>query len=236
MKIGIFGYGTMGKAIHSYFLKKELNVSIYHKSDPLPETDILFICVKPGQIKEAIKLILNPAKDTIIVSILAGVPLSYLEKIFPANKVVRTMLTYPSLFGQNKANLFGMGNEEAINILSNYFNFIPITTDEDMDKITATIGCGPAFVSWLWDQYNKSMEKMLPSDKAKDWQKIMFEETLSLLEENNPNTLINKVACKDGATEAALKILKDSDLDLFLDKTFLTAFKRAENFRQNFYE
>lgn len=235
--IGIFGWGTMGKALQNYFNNFEVKTIYYHpsneKSASLEEiltSDILFICVKPGQINQVIDNLAPVSEKTIIVSILAGVPYSYFQQKFPNNRVVRTMLTYPSLiFGQSKKpDLFSSIHIEE---LTPFFNIILIEGDEKMDKITATIGCGPAFISYLIKSYQGRVMKIVP-DLNEELVKTLIDQSLKF---NEWDDLIKKVACKDGATEQALKVLENSNLEGLIDETIEVAYRRAEKFRLSFF-
>lgn len=258
LRIGIFGYGTMGEALHKYLQKLGATVSYYHSTKPgsatldylITENDILFICVKPNQINDVIPNLISVNSHLFIISILAGVPQIYFEKRFPHNKVTRSMLSYSSLFlnddkdqnqDQNqdkdqgcKADLFIMKKD---NRLDPFFNQIIIQTDDQMDKIMATIGCGPAFISWIYQQYQQSLFRFCDFEEKEYFEpllKNLFQQSLNYLMSNSPSKLIKQVACKDGATEKALKILENSELEKHLDLTFNSAYQRALILRDNF--
>ena len=130
-KIGFIGCGNMGSAmlagiINSKLLekeniycsaktneskerlKKEFGINVGSNEEVAKECDILILAVKPhffseviGQIKSIVK------KDSIIISIAAGVEIKDIEQLFEIKelKVVRAMPNTPALVGEGMTAL-----------------------------------------------------------------------------------------------------------------------------------
>ncbi len=172
-KIAVIGAGMMGGAIITSLLKsgytgkitavdiqteklKELEkqgVAVSTDSQKaVANADIVFICVKPTSVKNVLTQINSIAKDKLIISIAATVPLKYLRKFVPEAKIVRIMPNVAVLVqasytayccGENVAKQ----DKEKVKSLLSRMGVCEEVDEKYMDAITALTGSGPGYIA-----------------------------------------------------------------------------------------
>ncbi len=180
------------------------------------QTRYILIAVKPRDIKtvlEKLRINFNSKMNTII-SIIAGIPTGYIEKILGADAcVIRIMPNMPALFREGMAAVsigkFAKKSDLAfsIELIKSVGDCVLI--DERYQNIaTALNGSGPAyfflFCKYMIDAGIK--EGLDPELSKKLVIGTMIGAGIAMKEsEENPDSLIKKVASPGGTTEAALK-------------------------------
>ena len=124
MNIGILGGGTMGEIIARALLQREvvepdqilvadpvlerreelarLGVRVTEeRRDLVGATECLLVCVKPQNAREVLAPLhgMVPA-ETLVISIMAGIDLSFLSELLGHEAVVRSMPNLPARIGQ----------------------------------------------------------------------------------------------------------------------------------------
>lgn len=230
---GVFGPGNLGgsllKCIHSVSITppvfyhpreerchelRQIGKSVSIKA--LVTADVVFITVKPNMAEEACrvlrKALVKLESHPLIVSVMAGVPLSYLQEKLGSKKVVRAMLDL-SIEEYNGSGDIFVSNDPDLRTLCQtklsplgYVQFVP---EEKIDPITAVIGCGLAFVARFYQSYVESAKKLGLSEDEDIEDNIMslFNRTIVMVGHNSVHKLIDRVACKGGATERGLQHL-----------------------------
>lgn len=261
-ELGIIGCGNMGEAIlrgtlGGCFLK-ENRVIFYDKNssrkkyivdnykvtaaDDIPglvrQTKNILMAVKPQDLKsvlEEVKINFNYKKNSII-SIVAGIPTFYIEKILgPHSSVVRIMPNAPALYGtgiaavsngkftKNKDLLFA---KKLIKSVGNYV----LVDEKDQNAVTALSGSGPAYF-FLFCKYliEAGIENGLePETSRKLVIDTMIGAGITLRKSGNePDSLIKKVASPGGTTEMALKKFESERMGEIIKKAVESAKKRA---------
>ena len=185
--------------------------------------DAILIGVKPhmlGDIAESLAPLAG--KETVILSILAGVELETLRQRFPqAQGVVRVMPNLAVALGKSPVGLAQNGLDERDRAdLVRFFDplGLPEWVDEqDFDLFTALAGSGPAFVYRVIDALATGAEELgFPREKAVRTATAMVEGAAALASHStdNPGTLADRVASPGGTTRAGLDVL-DADQAVF---------------------
>jgi len=253
--IGILGYGNMGKAILELFqkqsdLKKKANFFVYSLNlkkiknatkvknidELVKNSDIIFLCLKP---QDFFKLKAQKNKKIILISIMAGVSIARIKKVFAGGRVIRTMPNLPLQVGQgligwtaNKKQFSAAEFNLVKKILSSLGKSIYVNNEKKIDAITAISGSGPAYVFLFINALIKAA-KNLGFDKKQSELIVMQTMTgsLSYLQAQDNlefDQLIKKVASKGGTTEAALKELGVNTFYTQWQKAISQARKRAK--------
>ena len=243
-KIGFIGCGNMGKAMvgaliksNKYHkkniiastksiasmekLKKEFEIQVTTNNvDVAKDSDLLFLAVKPHFFKEVIEEIRSVvSKDTIIISIAAGVTIEKIENYFGNEvKVVRTMPNTPALVGEGMSaicanKLITEAELEEVYSLFNCFGKCESLEEKDFHAFTALCGSSPAYVFMFIEAMADAGVKLgIPRSKAYKLaeQSILGSAKLALDTGKHPGELKDSVCSPGGTTiEAVLDLEKN---------------------------
>ncbi|UOQ43611.1 pyrroline-5-carboxylate reductase [Halobacillus salinarum] len=245
-KIGFLGCGQMGQAmIHGMvkagvvpanqiaataitdetidFVAEEYGINITSDNKKLAqESDILFLAVKPYIYKEVIEEIKDEiAKDTVVVTIAAGVTLEATKKAFGFNvKVIRSMPNTPSLVGAGMSVLCPnefVTKEELADVLEivESFGEAEVIAEKLMDVVPSLSGSSPAFVYMFIEAMTDSaVQQGFPRDKAYKLasQAVMGAAKMVLESGKHPGQLKDDVCTPGGVTIDAVAALEESGL------------------------
>lgn len=172
-KIAILGAGMMGGAITKSLLKNGYTGTITATDfsfDRLKEmkacgacitennrkaaadADIIFICVKPGDVQPLLREISQDIKGKLVLSIAATLTLEYLQKIVPEAKFVRVMPNLAILVQESYtafccSEIVTVEDKAKIVSLLNMMGTSEEVNEKYMDAITGLSGSGPGYLS-----------------------------------------------------------------------------------------
>jgi len=213
-----------------------VRVTTDYPEDEVPA--IVLLAMKPHQLDlaaPALAPILD--RETILVSILAGVELASLRARFPAPRtIVRAMPNLPVRIGKGVICLTSdSGDIAARAIVSGLMAVLGHAEwfeDEDGFQLAGVLtGAGPAFLFRTIDALAAAAERLgLSFEQAGRLALKMVEGAAALAgaSEEGPEALTRKVASPGGTTEAGLRVL-DADRALFdlLERTLDAARLRS---------
>ncbi|MBM7554700.1 late competence protein ComER [Thalassobacillus pellis] len=188
------------------------------------QSDIVFICVKPHDMKPLFKeLAASLSKDQCVVSITSPVDVNELEQCLPC-QVARIVPSITNRAFQG-ASLITFGQNVTPTtkaLLKQTFKFIskPIETEEQYIRVCSDIvSCGPAFLSFLMEKWIIAAGEVagLPDDTATDLtceMLIGYGELLSK-EHYTLQKLREKVSVKGGVTGEGIQALEANIGELF---------------------
>jgi len=200
------------------------------------ECDIVILAVKPQNIDSVLDEISDAVTDmNTVVSIAAGVTLSYLESKVKTKKLIRVMPNTPALVqeGMSVISLCGCFHGKEVDIVKSMLLSIGkvLTLPEGlMNAVTALSGSGPAFVALFTEAMIASGEKMgLSRRDASELAVQTLLGTASLLDTGmSPEKLRNMVTSPGGTTEAGLRVFVEKGLNVIVADALDAARKRAD--------
>lgn len=249
-KIILMGAGNIGQAFLNSWRKAEFEIivvephlenleslypfaSFVKTIQDIPKDfseDFLVLAFKPQNLKEMMQSISN--RPSILVSVLAGVPLSFLKQI--NESVIRIMPNLAIKTGQSiNLTYCEACDAEHKDLFLEVFSFsgMPFFLDneEDFDYLTTIFGCGPAYFFLLAKILCYQAENFgLSKENAKLLVDQLFIGSASLIEKNkNYQDMMNAVASKGGATEAALNYMYDH-MEHMIEKAVGEAYLRIK--------
>ncbi len=185
-KIGIIGFGNMGKAIaegiksrYTVYVfdidkNKTLNAAGLQVAQSIQDlaknVDTLILAVKPQDFDMVLNEIKDYAKDILIISIAAGMTAGYIEKYLGTVRVVRTMPNMPAKIGQGLSCLCKgeYATKKDLDFAEKIFGRLGrtlILKEGMMDAATAISGSGPGYyfdiVESRAEEYKKKHNKVL---------------------------------------------------------------------------
>lgn len=189
--------------------------------------DILFLTVKPNMyeaVLEEIKPVYDP--HTILVSVAAGLSISYIEQRIPDSKVIRCMPNTPSMVGEGM-NAICPNNQitdaelAQVEELFSLCGSCQVVTEDLFDVVTSVSGSGPAYVYMFIDAMAKAAEK----DGMNRKQAIIFAAQTALgaakmvlTTGTDPEVLTENVCSPGGTTIEAVNVFKEDGLYALVEK------------------
>jgi pyrroline-5-carboxylate reductase len=260
--IVLVGAGKMGAAMLQGWLGRGLNPSRLAVLEPQPADEVkalstrgvalnpgnkssdagaIVIAVKP-QVAEAAVPPLAPmaGASTVVVSIMAGKTLGFLEKALPKAAIVRAMPNTPAAIGRGitvavpNANVSAAQRDLAHRLLAAIGQVEWIADEKLMDAVTAVSGSGPAYVFLLAESLARAgVAAGLPAELAAKLARETVAGSGELLHLSplDAATLRQNVTSPGGTTAAALEILMAAadGLDPLLAKAIAAAAKRSRD-------
>ena len=219
-------------------LRKDSRFNVYESlSDCLPQSDIVFIAVKPYHSEDLfskMKSMLND--DQIIVSLMAGVTIDTIQKKLDAKKVIRTMPNLPAQVGKGVTSYTESDSVSKVEmimvktLLNTTGTSIHVDTEKFIDASTGISGSGPAYVFYFMQSMLEAALKMGFSDyDSKVLVSNTFEGAIELFNKNSisPQNWIDRVASKGGTTQAAIDSMEDNNVNELIKEAAYAAFDRA---------
>lgn len=183
------------------------------------DADVVIVAVKPGTVPSVLALIKDVVrKNTVIVSIAAGVTLRELESILGREKaIVRAMPNTPALVGEGMTVLSPNNSEnELLARVESIFSSlgrVMVLPETLMDAVTGLSGSGPAFVfTFISAMADAGVKLGIPRDKALVLaaQTVLGAAKYALESGEDPALLRSRVASPGGTTIEGIHVLERS--------------------------
>ena len=268
----LLGYGKMGSSIAKGWRLKKLNFNFfvvekvsnlrkvaiedgfntYEDLEQLTQFvkinsgDVIFLAVKPQQMKETIKPLFKlNFKNIVFISIAAGLSISWFQNQINKNaKIVRAMPNLPASIGVGVTgycqtnNLSDNDIKNANDLLCAFGKVIYLSSEKLIDVVTAISGSGPAYIFYLVEVLSKIGKEngLLEQDsKTLALETLIGSAKLLELSKMDPEILKKNVTSPGGTTEAGLEILESMETGLYplLDLTNKNEKKRALDLNKN---
>jgi len=218
-------------------LKKQYKINVVFDNKELAKNvDIVFLAVKPQDINVVLKQIKKTVKNQLVVSIAAGITLTYLQRKLGKVRIIRVMPNIACLVGEMAAG-FSLGKyatNQDKQIIKKILNAAGIgfeVKENLLDAITGLSGSGPAFFALVIDAMAKAgIKEGLSKDISYKLAIQTALGTAKLLSESNmtADEFIKTVASKGGTTEAGFKELKKGKVNNAFMKAVNKATKRSK--------
>ena len=261
MKISFIGSGKMAEALISgitesntlspnsinctdkdhkktTYMNKKYNINKFTNNlDVIQNADIIFICIKPQDIKTLSNELKNQFKNNqTIVSILAGTQIQTLSKLFNHNSIIRIMPNTPAQI-KKSVSVWTHTKETDSNhikqiksILASIGSDFYVEKEELIDMATALSASGPAYLFLFIESLIEAGKNIgLPDNLSKDLTTKMIDGSINLLNfsEEAPGTLRENVTSPGGTTEAALKVLMKNNFNKIIIEAIKAAHERG---------
>lgn len=246
-KIGILGYGNIGKVVAKCIKKYDPSIKIV-ASDLQPITDSsieqvkarqlleckqVFLCIKPSDIHNFaftnfVKEYKKRSHSTIFVSSLAAIQIDTLASMFDSPNFLRIMPTVTADVG-GPVTIYDPFNicmrEE---VLLPFIGRQPINNEDMFDLTTATSGCMPGFLGFVFEQFLEAMiQQGLERKVAED---LLYKNLTGMVwSMKNHHSLADycylqkNVSSKGGATEKGILSMRRSEIEFDLWQAIETA-------------
>ena len=260
-KLGIIGYGSMGRMfINKFITSKTLNkvflsnrsreklfqikddrIIICNSNSELSEKcEIIFICVKPLEVKdvlEEIKETLNENKHIICTA--GSLKIKNIEKIF-SGKITRIMPTVISEINEcitlacHNSKIFEK-DKLIVEELFKPFSEINNIPEEEFTFISELTSCAPGIIAEIFREYTKVALEYTNIDNSglnKIVTKTLFGTSKLFFEKGYSfDETIERVAMKGGTSEKGIKVLEEKIPGIF--KEMFCKMSESQKIREN---
>lgn len=250
--IGFIGAGKMAEAIISRlgspsniiasdinkqrlgYLKKKYRIrGAKDNQEVFAKSEIVVLAVKPQDFGQALAGI---RAQGLIISIAAGIPLSYLQNKFPGMPIVRAMPNNPCLVGQGitalaKGKRVSAGQYKKAEAIFEAVGEVFSVPEKWMDAVTGLSGSGPAFVyETIAALIDGGVAAGLPKAIAT---KLALQTVLGAAATlkktgKSPQELSNMVASKGGTTIEGLKVIKKAKVKQAISRAVVAAANKSK--------
>lgn len=221
-------------------IKNELKVSATtDNSEVVKNSKYLILAVKPAHLENLlieIKDCLKP--DTVVISIVAGKSLSFLEKILGSDKkIIRTMPNTPALVGEAMIALTPNKNieQQDLESVKNLLKSVGKVEQVDeklMSAVVGVSGSSPAYVfMFIEAMADAGVLAGLPRDKAYTFaaQSVLGSAKILLETGKHPAILKDAVCSPGGTTIEAVKVLEENGFRAAIMDAVTACVKKCDN-------
>jgi len=182
----------------------------------LKNSTVIILAVKPQNMDEVTAEISDMTIDKIVVSIAAGIPISYLASRLKTSKIIRVMPNTPALIqaGMSVMSMCECIHDKEISIIKEIFmsaGVLLMLPEKYMNAVTALSGSGPGFFAYFIEAFIEGGMK-IGLEKA-DAQTLAIQTMLGtarLLDTGmDPAKLREMVTSPGGTTAAGLKVFQE---------------------------
>lgn len=247
-KIVLIGCGNMGSAMAVKLLDNDLTIvttkrsmddlktrfpsaKICDASEYCDVTDaVVILSVKPQKI-DSVK-ISGCAKS--IVSIMAGIPLEKLKSKFESKAHIRAMPNLAAEFAKSATAFTGdvAAKEDAKEILEKIGCAVWLGSEKELDIATALAGSGPAFLALVAEAMMDGGVRLgLSRESSKELTQTLFEGFSTLIKNEHPALLKDRVMSPGGTTAAGYSHLEDCGVRSAYIGALKAAFDRAQELK-----
>lgn len=205
-------------------------------NDVASQSTIIILAVKPQIMGSVLDEIADAVDDTkTVVSIAAGITLSYLQSKLKTGKIIRVMPNTPALIqeGMSVYSLCECFAGSEVNIVKSILMSIGrviALPERLMDAVTAVSGSGPAFIALFIEAMIEAGEKLgLGRNDATELAVQTALGTVKLLDTGMSTEKLRQMVTSPGGTTAAgLKVFEERGLKPIVFEALLATKKRAE--------
>jgi pyrroline-5-carboxylate reductase len=196
---------------------------------------VVLLAVKPQQLDQ-VALAARPGQQGLLISVLAGVKLERLQRLFPAWHCVRAVPNTPSLVRAGLTGLaFGPGVSSAqrawVEALFGLVGEVHELPEAQLDAFLALTSSGPAFVALVAEgMADGAVAAGLPRNLAHRLAHRTLAGTAALLDGQglHPGQLKDMVSSPGGTTMAGLRMLEQAGVRSALLEAVVAAAQRSQ--------
>lgn len=263
-KLGMIGGGVMGEALISRLIAQKIySPADILVSEPLQErrnflattyqiqvtddnrlaatAEVLFLAIKPQVFQTVVdRLNIDPVQSSgspsLVISILAGTPLSKLEAAFPGKSIIRAMPNTPATVGAGVTAIAAGQHTQPEQLAQAQRLFTAVgevvqVTEAQMDAVTGLSGSGPGYIALVIEALaDGGVAAGLPRAIATKLAVQTVKGTAQLLQESglHPGQLKDQVTSPGGTTIAGIAQLEKAGLRSALIEAVRAAYLRSQ--------
>ena len=247
-KVLFIGYGHLAKSLISKKLLSIVNIHVLNSKGILKNVNSKKKISKFNNDYSYVFLLIRPnifltfgsnfkkylSNKTLVISCMAGIKLSTIEKNFKTKKIIRIMPNVMALNTKSQTHIY-MKNKNLLDsylkkILSSFGSIINVRNEDQINFATSVFGSGPAFIAYIVNIFIKASKKLAKPYNINE--KDLIELFKNVLEINKSSkmldTFVSSISSKKGTTQAGVNYIKSQKIEKIIYTTLNRAYKRAK--------
>ena len=235
--VGVVGSGARIQSLRSDLPEGvRLHVAASEQANQVWEAPIQLLAVKPQQIDAVAAAAPDQVSgEPMLISVLAGVSLQRLQRLFPSHRCVRAVPNTPALVGAGLTALAwgdGVSSEQRSSVMDLFSAVGEVLElpEAKLDAFLALTSSGPAFIALVAEAMaDGAVAAGLPREMAHRLSHRTLAGTAALLQDRDlhPAVLKDMVSSPGGTTIAGLRRLEQSGLRSALIEAVVAAAERS---------
>ncbi|MBM7577505.1 pyrroline-5-carboxylate reductase [Jeotgalibacillus terrae] len=183
--------------------------STYDFPQLFDQADIIILAVKPKDAKEALTSIKPFYNEQLLISVLAGLSISFIEHILARGAIARAMPNTSAMIGESATGLSfnSQLSDSQKDVARSIFSSIGSVTyveESRLDLVTGLSGSGPAYIYYVVEAMEKAAADL--GDDAMPFIIQTLKGAAHMLETSNqsPENLRKAITSEGGTTEAGI--------------------------------
>ncbi len=247
-KILFIGFGHLAKSLISKKLLKSANIYALNSKSVIKNINLkkkisnfnndynyIFLLIRPNTfltLGDQFQKYLS--KETLVISCMAGIRLSKIEKILKSKKIIRIMPNVMALNTKSQTHIY-MKNKNLFDsklkkILTTFGTIINVKNEDQINLATSVFGSGPAFIAYIVNIFVKASKKLAKPHNMNE--KDVIELFKNVIETNYSSKMlddfVSSISSKKGTTQAGVNYIKSQNIEKIIYTTLLKAYRRAK--------
>ena len=247
-KVLFIGFGHLAKSLLSKKLLNSVNIHALNSKGVIKNINLKKKILNFNNDYKYIFLLVRPktfltsgnqfqkylSKETLVISCMAGIKLSTIEKTLKSKKIIRIMPNVMALNNKSQTHIY-MKNKNLFDsklkkILSTFGTIINVRNEDQINFATSVFGSGPAFIAYIVNIFVKASKKLAKPYHMNE--KEVIELFKNVLETNYSSKMLDdfvrSISSKKGTTEAGVNYIKSQNIEKIIYTTLQRAYKRSK--------
>ena len=247
-KVLFIGFGHLAKSLLSKKLLNSVNIHALNSKGVIKNINLKKKILKFNNDYNYIFFLIRPktfltsgnqfqkylSKETLVISCMAGIKLSTIEKTLKSKSIIRIMPNIMALNNKSQTHIYiknkNLFDNKLKKLLSTFGTIINVRNEDQINLATSVFGSGPAFVAYLVNIFIKASKKLAKPHNMNE--KEVIELFKNVLETNYSSKMLNdfvsSISSNKGTTQAGVNYIKSQNIEKIIYTTFQKAYKRAK--------
>lgn len=228
------------ESVRQLLLEKDVHVTD-DNAVAIKHADIVVLAVKPQVLGTVLKPLHGLFDGKLIISIVAGAEIKTISALTGNDRVVRVMPNTPALVQTGAHGIFAYDavetkdRELATQVLAATGLTIWVSSEAQVDAVTAVSGSGPAYFFYMMESMIRAGKNMGLDEKvatALTLQTALGAAQMAITSSNSPSELRKNVTSPNGTTQAALEVFDRAQISQNIQTALAAAQKRSQELAQ----
>ncbi|RKG36590.1 pyrroline-5-carboxylate reductase [Acinetobacter rongchengensis] len=228
------------ESVRQLLLEKDVHVTDDNAA-AIKHADIVVLAVKPQVLGTVLKPLHGLFDGKLIISIVAGAEIKTISALTGNDRVVRVMPNTPALVQTGAHGIFAYDavetkdRELATQVLAATGLTIWVSSEAQVDAVTAVSGSGPAYFFYMMESMIRAGKNMGLDEKvatALTLQTALGAAQMAITSSNSPSELRKNVTSPNGTTQAALEVFDRAQISQNIQTALAAAQKRSQELAQ----